>query len=163
MQEIKERRIDGHTYRVMMIGAKRSLRMLAQLGKMLAPALAKAAEGGSLKSIMGADLSQIDLSGMAQMLVDRLDEDALVRIVEDLAAVTTFSDHGKDWPNLGAAYDIHFAGRLASLAKWLAFALEVQFGDFFGVLGSLAKSGAAQAIASASPSPSTSTGRSGAA
>lgn len=167
MLEQKTKSIDGITYRVSQVGGKRALKMFTTLAKMLAPALAKAAESmptGGFKSLSTVDLSSLNIGTAVEALVDRLDEPKITEIIDTLAGVTECNDGGDKWPQLSGVFDIHFAGKMSSLFKWLAFALEVQFGDFFDAFGSLAqKVGSPKSAGQASASPSISSGQSGAA
>ena len=109
------------------------------------------------EDIADVDLSKVDLAGAASALADAVDPDEFDRIVEQLAATTEvwgpgFGDAGAP---LGRNFDEHFASRYVAMLKWLAFALKVNFADFFdgkglgGLVAGLRSQGAA------SPSPST--------
>lgn len=65
-------------------------------------------------------------------LIDRLSKQQLREVVKKMESVTSVKS-GDNWPELssaGVASKI-FRGRLKLLHKWLAFAIRVQYRDFF--------------------------------
>lgn len=157
MIESRETVIDGVRYRVSQLGARHALRLLTTLAKVLGPGLGKGLDsvlqakgGGKLAELLEADTSKLQLGPAVEALVDRLDEPTVEAVVNQLADATVLV-LGDKAPQLSAVFDAHFAGKLGQMFKWLAFALEVQFGDFFGALGSLAQRGSPRV--STSPGP----------
>ena len=162
-KKIKSELIDGFTYEVTQLGAIEGRRLLVKLSKVLLPALGALVKGAD-GNIADVDLSKIDLAGAAEALATAMDPDEFDRIVDQLAGTTEvwgpgFGDLGG---NLPRAFDEHFSARYASMLKWLAFALKVNFSDFFDGKGSVAGlvAGLRSPVAP-SASPSTSTGSSG--
>lgn len=153
-----KKEIDGYTYEVTQLGNKKGRRLMVRLFKLVGPAAAEflAALGGKdgkdMKSI--GDLSTESLANAVADFADRITEDELDHIVETLAAKTRVNQAGG-----GAMADLSsdvqdqlWAGSNTTMFKWLAFALEHNYRDFFGGLGSL---GALFSRAEAgSPSPS---------
>lgn len=141
------KRIDGVEYEVRMLPATRATKLLVKLGKMLGPAFAAIArgEGGIDREIDGALFA-----GAVSALFASADPDEVDAILKELAEVTLADGKG-----LRPIYDIHFAGKIGRLMKWAAFALQVQYEDFFGALGSvLAEAGLSSAMESLSPKAS---------
>jgi len=151
--DAKRKTIDGVEYEVRMLSATRATKLLVKLGKMLGPAFAEIArgEGGLDREIDGALFA-----GAVSALFASADPDEVDAILKELAEVTLADGKG-----LRPIYDIHFAGKIGRLMRWAAFALQVQYEDFFGALGSvLAEAGLSSAMES--PFPKASTGASGA-
>ena len=151
--DAKRKTIDGVEYEVRMLSATRATKLLVKLGKMLGPAFVEIAkgEGGLDREIDGALFA-----GAVSALFASADPDEVDAILKELAEVTLADGKG-----LRPIYDIHFAGKIGRLMKWAAFALQVQYEDFFGALGSvLAEAGLSSAMES--PFPKASTGVSGA-
>ncbi|HWJ97515.1 MAG TPA: hypothetical protein VNQ33_05105, partial [Acidimicrobiales bacterium] len=121
--------IDGHSYTVRMLPARRATRMLAKLSSMIGPALGTLAEGGKLSDLADAKVNGKLFSRAAVALFAHVDEDAVDAILMELADVTTVEPGGL----LKPIYDVHFMGRQGALMKWAAFALRVQYADFFDV------------------------------
>lgn len=152
--------IDGHSYTVRKLPARRGTRMLTKLARMIGPSIGTLAEGGKLSDLMGAKVDGKLFSRAVAALFLHVDEDAVDAILMELADVTTVEKGGLLRPN----YDLHFMGRQGALMKWAAFALEAQYADFFGEVRAAVASLdelAAKVGAAESPSPPASSGTSG--
>ena len=146
--DAKKQMIDGVEYEVRMLSATRGTKLLVKLGRMLGPAFAELArgEGGIDREIDGALFA-----GTVSALFASADPDEVDAILKELAEVTLADGKG-----LRPIYDIHFALKIGRLMKWAAFALQVQYEDFFGALaGVLSEAGLASAMGSLSPKGST--------
>lgn len=135
--------IDGHSYTVRMLPARRATRMLAKLSGMIGPALGTLAEGGKLTDLADAKVDGKLFSRAAVALFAHVDEDAVDAILMELADVTTVEPGGL----LKPIYDVHFMGRQGALMKWAGFALRVQYADFFDVASAALASFDARAAA----------------
>jgi hypothetical protein len=132
MREEETKVIDGHRYTVIPLPATRGLRLFNRAVRVLGPALG---------AIMGDDGEpgdaldrKIDFGRVAAALSDVSDAD-LEHITSELASHTTVIPRGgTNGQKLAAVFDVHFAGDVIGMFKWAAFALEVNFGDFSGVL-----------------------------
>lgn len=147
----QERTIDGRSYTVTQLPARRSLKLLRKLVAALGPGLATA-----FGSTQGKDLRGLDVSALGpalERLTAHLDDATLDAVVNEALATVRV-----DGIELLPQFDIVFQGKLGSLFKVLGFAMEVQYGDFFGALfGELrSRTGASPSSASI-----TSTGPSG--
>lgn len=123
----KTKAIDGHSYTVRKLPARKGTRMLAKIARMVGPSLGTLAEGGKLSDLMDAKLDGKLFSRAISALFLHVDEDAVEAILMDLADVTTVEPGGV----LKPIYDVHFMGRQGALMRWAAFALEAQYADFF--------------------------------
>ena len=163
MREPAEKHIEEHVYRVRPMVPTKVLQTAPILGRLFLPALGKlvggAASGaGSIGDVLESDLSGVDFGGAAQVLMAAWDQPQIDMLVSELAKTTEVCIDGNKWPRLADIFDVHFSGRTKEMLGWLAFAVEVQYGDFFGGLRGAV--GRAQAL-KGSQSPSTSAGQSG--
>jgi hypothetical protein len=131
--------LNGHTFNVTQLPAMRALKLFQRLGKTAGPALA---HGLASAATMVND-EEPDLSGLAVavgMLFDRLSESEVEGLTRELLASATYDGSSMVMSN----FDALFQGELPSLFKLLAFALEVNFGNFKDVLTGLVRMGQAQ-------------------
>jgi hypothetical protein len=132
MLRTEDETIDGHTYRVTMLPVSKGRRLLAELFKVAGPALgdlASAAAGAKGVSEVKVE----SLAGALRQLADRLEPAFLDRLCEELAASTQLVlDGGARAVPLKQEMEFHFAGRYGAMFKWIAFALKVNYADFFG-------------------------------
>jgi hypothetical protein len=140
------REIDGFKVRTVQFPAMRSLRTLKRVGEVLGPALAKA-QGVDLE----ADVSALG-PAIGALFENIGDPEALAR--EILESTTVIQDNRQIPLNTTAMIDLVFSGATMSLLKVMAFALEVNFGDFFAAAAAqkealAAKQAAAKSAASA--------------
>jgi hypothetical protein len=139
--EVKE--IDGYTYKVLMLDPLLATDLLTDLCQLLAPALG--ALGGVLvkergdvlqKALDGFDADEktnIDVAFERAVLgfFGRLDKAKQREWIAMLTKVTMLVlPDGKE-PMLSPIFLKHFQGRVFAMYKWLAFALKVQYRDFF--------------------------------
>lgn len=138
--------IDGFSYTVQQLPATRSIRLLHRLGKLVGPGFTELASTGNLRSLSGADVS-ILIMGIVGILKES-NEDALMAVIKELLVGTVAIPGPVDVT--GPQFETHFQGRLLALFELLAFALEVNYGSFFGGLALALGQGAS---ASTSPTP----------
>lgn len=122
--------INEKTYEVFMLSATAGLDTFLDLARIAGPAVGIFLKGAGLKdlkSVGDLDLDKIDFEKMAIHLFKAEEKETITTIVAKLVE-KTFVD-GKP---LAPIYDMHFQGKIGELFKWLAFAMEVNFGDFFG-------------------------------
>lgn len=125
MVTTQERIIDGHTWAVTQLPPTRSLKLMARLLKIVGPAL-----GQGLSA--GADLDKADISAFGpaiEKLLLQLDGDTLDAVVKESLATARI-----DGQEALVGFEVTFHGRLVELLKGVAFALEVNYSDFFGGL-----------------------------
>lgn len=121
--------LGGQTYEVHYLAPEQALVDLAELAKMIAPGAGAAIEVGDvIEGIQdGTDeLAKLGLARAAAQLAGGLNTPELLAITRRLAAVTLV-----DGVKLDTIFAVHFQGKILTLIKWLAFALSVQYADFF--------------------------------
>lgn len=133
--------IEGHTYRCLMLDPLVATDMVADLGFLFGPSLG--ALGGALMGGASDGLQKLlDEGGQefgaafekaAIEFFARFDKTKQREFINTLANVTYVKTGDKE-VKLDTILTVHFRGRIASLYKWLGWALKVQFGDFFSPL-----------------------------
>lgn len=135
--------IDGDTYKVLMLDPMVSADLLLDLSTIFGPSLSIMGSGllkarnskEALQQLMEGvggteDLVGMNLEKAISSLIERLSKEKQREIVGVLSGVTSVQKDDA-WPSLESIFSIHFRGRLKAMYKWLAFALQVQFKDFF--------------------------------
>lgn len=130
---LEKKQVDGSTYSFSKYGAKKSLKILTRLTKIVGEPLAigmAAASGNksSGKSLLETELNPEVISRAARALVDRLDEDDVMNLIIQLTSEDLLCDGKK------INFDVHYNQKLPHLFKVLWAALEVQYGNFFDEL-----------------------------
>lgn len=146
-QDAQTTTIDGCTYRCLMLDPLTATDMVADLGFVFGPSLG--ALGGALLSESGGGGDVVErfmqeggesfgtaLEKAVLEFFARFDKAKQREFINTLADVT-FVKEGDKEVKLSAVLAIHFRGRIASLYKWLGWALKVQFGDFFSPFGTV--------------------------
>ena len=170
------RTIDGHTYEVKLLDAYSAVPIWHKVFKVLIASL-DAVSGANVAAVLdageAASLSQLAVIGkiatrLASVAMKEMDPVDLRLCIDAFAGVTNLDLGGPEKPVLRGVIATHFAGRLASMAKWFAFCVEVNFGDFLGLARAMMASAqqrkpapSADVAATATPpsdSPATSTG-----
>ena len=123
MVETKTKVIDGAEIAVTPFFARRGLAMQARLLKIAGPGLAPLLE-------KGAD-AEIDFTAVIMALTARLDEQEVVKYIEDLLAGTRYNGIELTGVNIDAQFSCNYW----QLFKVIGFALEVNFGGFFAAIG----------------------------
>jgi hypothetical protein len=124
------RTIDGHTYEVWPLPAWTALELFHSLTKALAPAVAgvAATEGPGGMAALSSSLERV---------LVQLPAPELTRISKQLLSGARVIVNGSS-AEVNAISDVHFQGRVLSLLKVVAFAIEVNFPDFFGAFRGVA-------------------------
>lgn len=123
----------GEVFTVAQLPAMRGTKLLVRLGKALGPAF----------SSMTGDLDKV-----AGALFSGLSPDEAEGILRELFATTKVGT-----TDLMGVFDMTMQGQFKSLGKLIAFALEVQFGDFFGDLVAAGKAAMGNHSEGSSTSP----------
>lgn len=133
--QAKEKNIDGYQVRVVPLLGTRSFSVHAKFLKYVGKPLIKALGGikeskVDLKNVMG---SEIDFSKFSESIDDLAgnDPDALLAFVMDALSSTFINEKAID----KAMFDMTFAGNMLLMYKILWFTMEVNYGDFFAVVG----------------------------
>jgi hypothetical protein len=143
MRDSESKRIGEHTYTVRMLTVDTAIDVLVDLVGMLGEPVAELLAAGSASDIVTGlreEGAEDEESGRAvalllRVLVGKLHKDTIHGIVKKLVAVSDV-----DNVPLTQSYAAHFRGELCLLAKWLWFALQVQYRDFSGAFEAIAGS-----------------------
>jgi len=146
MLETKERTIDGYDFKYYPLMATPARELLDKLIRMFGPSIAAAVEGLEGADV-GVDMKVTDILGSAMGSIGgSLREIAGAvqpafhhKLVEDLGKQTEWrNEEGNFVPLKKDMREVLFATNLLTEFKWIAFCLEVQFSDFFGLFQTLA-------------------------
>lgn len=154
MQKHETREIDGLRFTVQQLPARRGMKLLNHLIRIAGPGLAKAAgalKGGDLAKL---DLANIDFGALGEALksiFDGLPDVEFDYVLDEMLAVTLLNE-----APLKPVFDAALQGRIGTVYKLLAFALEVNFRDFFGGLSGLTAGPLAKLLKSSSEGSNTS-------
>lgn len=140
MQDVKEKKIGEHTYRVRYLPPSKVLKIFSSLFKMLAPAFGKLVDGSlkdgaNVSDVLNREIKNISIGAAVEALVERWDDANVEALIRDLAIYSEVSTDGQRWPSVKDVYEVHFTGRPKELFEWVYFALEMQFKDFFPASG----------------------------
>jgi hypothetical protein len=135
MRSPVEVKIDGEQYTFFQMPPKRSLKLMTRIIRIIGAPLGAALNGiksgqVDIKSVMDADL---DFAMIVTALCDRLEENEVEAIVDELLSQVLHSGRGE----VSKRFDALFAGRLPHLFKVLAQALKVEYGDFLAAMPDL--------------------------
>lgn len=136
----KSQTIDGTVFTVTQLPSMRSLKLMHRLMRVTGPALFKLAGGGKSVSLKDVDLSAAGEA--AQLFFGSFSDNDLEALTREILDSATVDHEGRTIPLL-PVFDLVMAGKVLTIFKLLWFALEVNYGDFFGAF--LANSGAALA------------------
>jgi hypothetical protein len=133
MRETKERAIGtrGYVYHVTQFGAREGGRVLVRLLKLVGGAAGEAVQSED-------DIDMGTIGKMIANLAESVSEADFDMLVDTFMKTTHVSGGDYRAPMPLAAegvFDLHFAGAYAELGQWLLFAIEVNFGSFFGEAG----------------------------
>jgi hypothetical protein len=136
MFKTEERVIGGLTYKVSQLGAIKGREAFLRLFKCLGPMAGTLANKGEVD--LATALQRLEMTaGDLAYFCDLFAEKTFV-VLEDKRA-----------PRLDNVFDTYFAGKYLDMVQWLAFAVEVNFRDFWGA----AKERAAAAAPPSEPMP----------
>ena len=115
--------IDGYRFEVTPLGFSEGSKLFTLLAKKLGPALGHLAAPGK----------NPDLAAALTSALKDIDHKDLMETADTLGKTTRFlRDGGSEMPYLNKDNrEVLFAGRLVLFFKWIEFALEVNFADFF--------------------------------
>lgn len=162
MRESRDFEVAGRRFLVGQLPAMRALKLLNRLGRVVGPSLA-AAVGAMKGSLAETDVSA--LGEAAKQLFDRLAPEETEGLLRELfATVEVFSEDGTKKGPVMPQFDLVFQGEMLGVFALARVALEVNYGDFFGVLLDRAREllPAAGGEKSSSGASTTSSGPSGA-
>lgn len=122
MRKEKEQTISGTRFKVIQLGFADGMELLTSLGRLVGPALSGTNKDANPTAIIGD-------------IVGRLSYAEIINITDKLAKTTRIEREPGRWPVLEPEVDL--AGNYDLTLRWLGFALEVNYGDFFAAGGLL--------------------------
>lgn len=126
MIETQEKIIDGATYSVTQFPARRALRLKARLMKLFGPVLAQLFVAATSKTQDNNDFVKA-----IEILGDHIDENTFESLCMELMVGVRKNGHELT----PATIDLEFAGDIATLYQVLWFVIEVNFANFFSLIG----------------------------
>lgn len=153
---VDERQIGEHTYRVTQLTTLKARALFARLVQFLGPGVATAISSGNVSSILN-----MDIGALVGSLADKFTDNELAYFCTQLGSCSEIVVDGKTQTLTNAIIDVHFAGHLLDMFKWMAFALEVQFSDFLSEWKRIQAAALEAKAKSVQNSPAASTGTSG--
>lgn len=140
-QQVRSPEIDGFRYVVTQLDARTGRRLAFDLASSVLPAMAELMsalpDAKPDKETLAKAIGNQGAVSAVQRLVAALPPSRLDEITELMAESTAV--HGPGYGDAGAPlsrqFEDHFAGRYKAMLQWLAFALRVNFADFFGGTG----------------------------
>lgn len=143
MKDLHTVEIDGVKYKIECFPAKKSVKVLARLLKVVGgpmAAIATMVKPGDDKSLLDVKFDDA-IGGMVSQLVSGIDEDEVLNLLVELTSCA--------YPLTGAAagsasedFDVRFQGKLNSLMKLATEVVKHNYSDFFGegsALGAILK------------------------
>lgn len=116
MRKEKEAIINGAKFKVTQLGFADGMELLTTLGRIVGPALSDPNKAQNPAAMIGDILSRLSFVEIAS-------------ITDKLARTTRLEREPGRWPILEPEVDL--AGNYDLTLRWLKFALEVNYGDFF--------------------------------
>jgi hypothetical protein len=151
--------IDGHRYEMTMLGATAGYQLFHRLFKMLGPSFGALMDAASQS---GGNIQDVDLSSEVVVaginaLTENVKQDDLDHVIAQLKDQTQVGVNGSEQTvPLKGVFEMHYAGNIGSMFKWLYWGLTVQFGSFTDAFASVptpSKGGPSQPPAEKSPTP----------
>ena len=138
MLEERDKLIGSNRYYVTQLGAGKGRQALSRLVKVLGPVVAHIvsdAKPGAAASALSR-VSGDALKGALLELSERISEADINYFCETFGQFSKVDTGDGKRPQMSLEFqNLHFAGKYGEMMQWLAFAAEVNFSDFFGVLG----------------------------
>lgn len=121
---VKSKEIGGVVYEVQQLPARRALRLVARLGKVLGVLIGSVSTGGR-------GVGDLDLGDALAGVFDRVTPDEQDAILGELFASTTIVEPSGAKVPFWSVIDTRMQGKVFDVYKVAAFAMEVNFADFF--------------------------------
>lgn len=116
MRKEKEQTINGINFKVTQLGFADGMELLTTIGRIVGPVLSGPQKGANPSAIVGD-------------IIGRLSFKEISSVTDKLAKTTRIEREAGRWPVLEPEVDL--AGNYDLTLRWLGFALEVNYGDFF--------------------------------
>lgn len=140
------RKIGSSEYRVTQLPFGKAREMFVKLFRILGPVLGEAllSPGSATGAAALASMTGSTLGNILKQMPALITEEDLKDFCQVFGEKTQLiRDDGKTPWLTAELQETHFAGGMLEMFKWLAFCVEVNFGDFFAV-GGLRNAGASQ-------------------
>ena len=134
MRKEKDAIINGTKFKVTQLGFADGMELLTTLGRIIGPAISDAKNAAHPAAMIGDIISRLTFAELSS-------------ITDKLARSTRIEREAGRWPVLEPEVDL--AGNYDLTMRWLKFALEVNYGDFFvegGLLSEALKPAAANPV-----------------
>ena len=161
-QDPQTKEIDDLEFTIVPLDPFKANRLLLDLGEALGFAGGELKFGNIQKGVLNANVDGGSVARSIGELCHRIPRERFEKMVKDIGVLTTVKGHGL--LDKQAKIDELFRGRLWTLYKWIAFALEVNYQDFFDGIISVTGVDPQKALASIGsgpPKPSDESGGSG--
>lgn len=124
---MKSTTINGRTFHVGIIPARKALRTMRALAAVIGPSL-----GVLMKLKANEQADGAVMSALPEVFArfGEVDDQNLASVIDDLASVTRVEVSGTAIDLSGSGFDAVFTGKMGDVIPWLVFAIEVNFGDF---------------------------------
>ncbi len=133
MLKTESKVIDGIKFNVTQFPGRAGVKLAFRIFKEIGPAFASAAAGIDFK---GGKLGSVDFLQVAAALEKiGIGPDAFCQLLLDILAGTRVEKDGSVSDITGEFFDMEFGGNLGIPFRAAVFALEVNYGSFFGVGG----------------------------
>ncbi len=130
MLKTESKVIDGIKFNVTQFPGRQGVKLAFRIFKEIGPAIAAVAAGVDFK---GGKLGSVDFLQVAAALEKiGIGPDAFCQLILDILAGTRVERDGNVSDMTGEFFDMEFGGNLEVPFKAAVFALEVNFGSFFG-------------------------------
>lgn len=149
-RETESTTIDGDRYEMTQLGATAGYRLFHRLFTMLGPTFGKVTDAlASDGSIQDVNLSSDAAVAAIEALTHHVTERDLDHVINVLKGETHVGVGGSEKTvPLAGVFEVHFAGRIGTLFRWLAWGLKVQFASFLDAVKDMKPPGGA-AVSSA--------------
>ncbi len=169
MIQSKERVIDDKKYCITQLGWREGKTVLMRLFKILAPSVGSLVKGlnnvPGKDSLLDANISFDNVSDALNSLSSYLNDEDMTYFIETFAKKTMVTMPGGAIIKLGNQFQVDegsmeavFGGDYQALMRWLMFAIEVNYANFFTGAGGLNAFAQAMQKVAGSQSQNTSTG-----
>lgn len=151
MIEIQEKEIGGETFKFNPMGAEKSREILVEIINRFGGSVSSGLENlgkadlkdvppeANLTAMVGKLMGSI--GGMIREITTNLDPPYYKKLLDEFGKRSEVKEEEGGqvrWPTMDAGYrDLFFSRRLVLEAKWLAWCMEVQYNDFFGLASTM--------------------------
>lgn len=129
MIETREKNIDGATYTVTQLPARRALRLKARLIKLFGPVIAQFFIASTENT--SEEAKKADIVKAIEILGSHIDENSFENLITDM--LSGVRKNGLELTP--ATIDLEFAGNMAGIYHVIFFVIEVNFSNFFQMIG----------------------------